>query len=407
MPRPPGRPSPQQRTWLAVALYAALGSGACVGGSLTGGGAQAEGNGTTPGDNDAPGTSGSANDGNGNSSTAGPGSPNAGNAPGGGNTSSGANPNDGNAAPPGPAEVSSEGDGNYTVGTSFTVDPNLAGLLDGNPGGKWTTFYVPGANSNYFTGQMKDVPGLKQSVTINRQVQVFVPAQYEAGALAPLLVLMDGGDFQYTLKWTLPNLIAQGALPPLVAITVSAGSYAGTYNERSWEYDVVSTRWSDYVENEILPLVEQKAGIRLTKNPALRGVMGGSSGGSAGMTMVWLHPDRYTRAVLFSASLVKLWPTDGYPDGSWFYPAGAVANAERKNLRLSLTVGQNDLNAGSGGMTDWRLANQKTAAALVAKGYHTRFTTVKGGGHESPDALKQTTPTELAWAWRGWQQATP
>lgn len=408
MSYPTSEPCAQRRAWLPIGLCFALGVGACLGGSMT------------PGDAPSGATTGGTDDPNGdatapppteaneptqapspNDALAGTNNPNA---------TPATDPNkatNANGGLQGPTEVSSDGDGNFVIGTNFSTDANLTGLLPGTPEGRWTTFYVPGANSKYYTGQMRDVPGLKQSVTINRQVQVFVPAQYKAGDLAPLLVLMDGGDFQYTLKTTLPNLIAQGALPPLVAITVSAGSTAGTYNQRSWEYDVVSTRWSDYIENEILPLVEQNAGVKITKNPSLRGVMGGSSGGSAGMAMVWLHPDRYTRAFLFSASLVKLWPTDGYPDGSWYYPAGAVGAAAKKNLRISLMVGENDINAGSGSMTDWRLANIKTAGQLIAKGYHYRYTLVKGGAHESPAALRQNVPTELAWAWRGWTEATP
>ena len=398
----------QRRAWLPVGLCIALSVGACLGGSMTPGDASF---GATPGGTDDPNqdaTTPLPSDANEPSKAPSPNDVAPGTAD--PNAAPTTDPNkatDPNGGLQGPAEVSSQGDGNFVIGTSFSTDANLTGLLQGTPEGRWTTFYVPGANSNYYTGQMRDVPGLKQSVTINRQVQVFVPSQYKTGDLAPLLVLMDGGDFQYTVKTTLPNLIAQGALPPMVAITVSAGSAAGTYNQRSWEYDVVSTRWSDYVENEILPLVEEKAGVKITKNPALRGVMGCSSGGSAGMTMVWLHPDRYTRAFLLSASLVKLWPTDGYPDGSWHYPAGAVAAAERKNLRISLMVGENDLNAGSGSMTDWRLANIKTAGQLAAKGYHYRYTLVKGAGHNSAPALRQSVPTELAWAWRGWEKATP
>lgn len=321
------------------------------------------------------------------------------------------NPNGGgNLAPggmgelTGPAEVSKDGDGNYLVGPNFTPDPNLTGLQPGVEAGTWSTFHVPGANSNYYTGTAE---GVNPSVTINRQVQVFVPSQYQAGTNAPLLVVMDGSDFQYTLNTTLPNLIESGALPPLVAVTVSAGSPAGTYNERSYEYDVVSTRWSDYVENEILPLVESNYKVKLTKNPALRGTLGGSSGGAAALSMGWLHPDRYTRLVTFSGSFVKLWPTTDYPEGHWFFANGGITKVDKKNLRISLQVSQNDINAGSGEDNDWLLANKNVAAALNAKGYHYRYTYVVGGGHEEAGALSQCIPSQLAWAWRGWQQSTP
>jgi len=50
-------------------------------------------------------------------------------------------------------------------------------------------------------------------------------------------------------------------------------------HERGLEYDTMSALYGEWVENEVLPLVEAQAHVRLTHDPDGRAAMGGSSGG--------------------------------------------------------------------------------------------------------------------------------
>jgi len=53
----------------------------------------------------------------------------------------------------------------------------------------------------------------------------------------------------------------------------------------------MSGRYAEFVESEVLPLVESKCNVKLTKDPDGRATMGGSSGGSAALIMAWYHPE--------------------------------------------------------------------------------------------------------------------
>ena len=78
-----------------------------------------------------------------------------------------------------------------------------------------------------------------------------------------------------------------------IALTVGAGGQDAQGSERGFEYDAVSGAYAEWVENEVLPLVEQHANVKLTKNPDGRATMGISSSGVAALTMAWFHPELY------------------------------------------------------------------------------------------------------------------
>ena len=66
-----------------------------------------------------------------------------------------------------------------------------------------------------------------------------------------------------------------------------------------------------WVEREVLPLVEQHAGAKLTKDPDGRATMGISSSGAAAFTMAWFHPELYHRVLAYSPTMVnQQWPHD-------------------------------------------------------------------------------------------------
>src|ERR1039458_9511908 len=54
----------------------------------------------------------------------------------------------------------------------------------------------------------------------------------------------------------------------------------------------------------MLPLVESKFHVTLTKDPEGRATMGGSSGGSCALSMAWYHPEWYHRVLSDRKSVV-------------------------------------------------------------------------------------------------------
>ena len=87
------------------------------------------------------------------------------------------------------------------------------------------------------------------------------------------------------------------------------------------EYDAVSGVYAQFVEREVLPLVEKNADVKLTKNPDGRATMGLSSSGVAAFTMAWFYPDLYHRVLAFSPTMVnQQWPHDpSLRGGAWEY----------------------------------------------------------------------------------------
>ena len=140
-----------------------------------------------------------------------------------------------------------------------------------------------------------------------RQVAVYVPKQYVPGTAAPFIVGADGPD--KLLFTALDNLIAQKRVPVMIAISIGNGSGDAQGSQRGLEYDTMSGLYAEFVETEVLPLVEKQCNVKLTKDPDGRATMGCSSGGSCAMIMAWYRPDLYHRVLTYSGTFVnQQWP---------------------------------------------------------------------------------------------------
>jgi enterochelin esterase-like enzyme len=241
-----------------------------------------------------------------------------------------------------------------------------------------------------------------------RRVSVYVPAQYVPGTPAPFIVGADGPDRM--LFHALDNLIAEGKVPPMVAISIGNGSGDAQGSERGLEYDTMSGRYAEFVELEVLPLVENQCHVTLTHDPDGRAAMGGSSGGSCALIMAWYHPDLYHRVLTYSGTYVnQQWPYNpATPGGAWGFHEQLIPNDPPKPIRLWMEVGDRDLlnpNDMRDNMHDWVLANERMAKALAAKGYHYQFVFSRNAGHVDVATKQQTLPEALEWLWKGYKPA--
>ena len=242
----------------------------------------------------------------------------------------------------------------------------------------------------------------------SRKVAVYVPQQYVPGTAAPFIVGADGPD--RGLFTTLDNLIAEHRVPPLIAISIANGSGDAQGSERGLEYDTMSGKYAEFVEQEVLPLVEKRCQVKLTSDPAGRATMGGSSGGSCALIMAWYHPELYHRVLTYSGTYVnQQWPSDpATPGGAWEFHAHLIPESPAKPLRLWLEVGDRDLynpNIMRDNMHDWVVANEHMAAVLAAKGYHYQFVFARNAGHTDRAVKQQTLPEALEWLWQGYPPA--
>jgi len=232
-------------------------------------------------------------------------------------------------------------DGNFILGPTHTPAPEMS-TQPGVPQGNVVEFTMSSSDSKIYPGIARE-PGTfgtadpanpaKLIVTTShpaaytRQVAVYVPAQYVPGTAAPFIVGADGPD--HALFTALDNLIAQRRVPVMVAISIGNGSGDAQGSERGLEYDTMSGVYAEFVEKEVLPLVEARAHVKLTRDPDGRATMGGSSGGSCALIMAWYHPELYHRVLTYSGTYVnQQWPYNPHsPHGAWEFHEHLIPNS--------------------------------------------------------------------------------
>ena len=175
-----------------------------------------------------------------------------------------------------------------------------------------------------------------------RRVAVYVPQQYVPGTIAPVIVGADGPD--QMLFTALDNLIAQKRVPVMIAVSIGNGSGDAQGSQRGLEYDTMSGLYAEFVETEVLPLVEKQYNVRLTKDPDARATMGCSSGGSAAMAMAWYRPDLYHRVLTYSGTYVnQQWPYNPEtPGGAWEFHRTLIPKSPVKPIRIWMHVSDRD-----------------------------------------------------------------
>ena len=316
------------------------------------------------------------------------------------------------------ANAPADADGNFILGPTHTPAPEMA-VQTGVPQGKVFEFTMSSADSKIYPGIARD-PGTygtpdpqdptKLIVTTShaapytRHVAVYVPAQYVAGTEAPFIVGADGPD--RVLFTALNNLIAEHRVPVEVAISIGNGSGDAQGSERGLEYDTMSGRYAEFVEKEVLPLVEAQANVKLSHDPEARVTMGGSSGGSCALIMAWFHPEWYHRVLTYSGTYVnQQWPHNPEtPHGAWEFHEHMIPANPAKPIRLWMEVGDRDLfnpNPMGDKMHDWVVANENMARVLAAKGYHYQFVFARNAGHVDRATKMQTLPEALEYVWQG------
>jgi len=316
------------------------------------------------------------------------------------------------------ANASPKQDGNFILGPTHPPAPEMT-AQDGVPRGMIYNFTMESADSKFYPGVARDTNPAGQAVPpagggrrmvsshpapYTRKVAVYVPQQYVAGTAAPLIVGADGPD--HGLFTALDNLIALHRVPVMIAVSIGNGSGDGPGSERGLEYDTMSGKYAEFVEAEVLPLVEKQYNVKFTKDPEGRATMGGSSGGSVAMAMAWFHPELYHRVLTYSGTYVNnQFPVDPeFPHGAWELHEHLIPNSPVKTLRIWMEVGDRD-NGGTGDvMHDWVVANENMAKVLAAKGYRYQFVFARNAGHTDRAVKQQTLPEALEYVWQGYRE---
>ena len=308
-------------------------------------------------------------------------------------------------------------DGNFIIGPTHNPAPEMS-VKEGVPQGQIFEFTMESKDSKIYPGIAREPgapsrpdPADPTKLIVNsrpapytRRVAVYVPKQYVPGTEAPFIVGADGPD--RTLFTALDNLIAEKRVPVMIAISIGNGSGDAQGSQRGLEYDTMSGLYAQFVETEVLPLVEKQYNVRLTKDPEGRATMGCSSGGSAAMAMAWYRTDLYHRVLSYSGTFVyQQWPYNAEtPHGAWNFHETLIPNSPKKPLRIWMHVSDRDNLNTRDDYHDWVLANEHMARVLAAKGYPYQFVFAKNAGHCDRGVKAQTLPLALEYVWQGYSK---
>ena len=259
--------------------------------------------------------------------------------------------------------------------------------------------YKPGPDSLPQTGvpkgelvkgtfdQSKVFPGTVRDYT------VYLPAQLDRAKPAPVMVLQDGGGFSAPVAFD--NLIHKKEIPALVGVFVQHGRVKATSTNsldrfnRSYEYDGLSGDYAKFLLDELLPFIEAKHGVKLSKNGTDRAIGGASSGAIAAFTAAWERPEAFTRVFSAIGTYVGLRGGNVYPT--------IIRKYEPKAIRVYLQDGSADQNIYGG---DWWKANEEMERALKFAGYEVEHAW-GDGGHNGKHGTA-IFPDALRFLWKEW-----
>ncbi|WP_299536181.1 enterochelin esterase [uncultured Streptomyces sp.] len=188
-------------------------------------------------------------------------------------------------------------------------------------------------------------------------------AGYRPAGDLPVLVLLDGEHWGplLGLPHLLDNLIADGSIPPLVALLSDSVD-----PDTRWDRLTCRPEHTAFLTDELLPWAA--ASLPLTDDPARTAIAGQSLGGLTAAYAGLTASDRFGHVLAQSGSF---WWPDG-PDAEWL--TSYVASTPRVPVRLRLSFGDQEWVA--------LPAAARLRDALTAAGYDDAVYVPFNGGHD-------------------------
>ncbi|MBW7883431.1 MAG: DUF3327 domain-containing protein [Caldilineaceae bacterium] len=240
--------------------------------------------------------------------------------------------------------------------------------LPGAPPQPWST-----AHPDTPAGQVTQHRMRSEFLDNEYRVWVYTPPGYSRdGPPYGFLVILDGWFYvQFIPTPTiLDNLLADGLLPPLVAIM------AGHPWDPTRQRDLACyPPFVDFVTKELLPWA--RASYHLAQDPAQSGVVGGSRGGLAAAHLAFEHPELFGHVL--SQSGAFSWKPEAEREFYWL--PRQFAASPRLPLRFYLEAGRFEtaIETDFGGEQDFLAASRHMREVLKAKGYEVHYREFSSG----------------------------
>jgi enterochelin esterase-like enzyme len=198
-----------------------------------------------------------------------------------------------------------------------------------------------------------------------RLLSVYTPAGYQpAAGPYPLVMLFDRWAYAEGMAGptTLDNLIAAGALPPVVAVMVSHLNHATRAREMQ-----ANPAFAEFLAQELVPWVRLHYSV--TQDPARTVIGGVSAGGLTAAYVAWRHPELFGNVLSQSGSFQFAPPGD--PEAEWL--TRQFADSPRQPLSFYLEAGLLEVATDDPSQPSLLLANRHLRDVLHAKGYPVHY----------------------------------
>lgn len=239
---------------------------------------------------------------------------------------------------------------------------------------------------------------------------VYVPAQYDAGSPASLMIFNDGQAFMAKegdarAQNVMDNLIYRREIPVMIGVFINPGrrpdqpephprDWGDRNTNRPTEYNTLDDKYARVIVEELLPVLYKEYNI--SKDPEQHGIGGASSGAIAAFTVAWERPDQFRKVLSIVGSYVNLRGGHVYPD--------VIRKAEKKPIRVFLQDGRNDNRGMRPGREeydetrDWFYQNMRMMKALTERGYDVNYSW--GIGRHGQKQGGAMVPEMMRWLWR-------
>ena len=291
----------------------------------------------------------------------------------------------------------------------YMVDGKRVGGLTDVPAFGPDSYAQPGVPQGKLSEKMQHIS--KIYAGMKTEYWVYVPAQYDPGTPAALMVWQDGhyhidrdgsaqapptGQPPSRLQNVIDNLTYRKKIPVTIYLFIDPGMI-GQRAMRSLQYDTVSDVYPRFLRDEIMPEVYAKYNIR--KDAYSRAIAGNSSGGICAFNAAWYQPDQFSRVLARIPSFTSLQWQPGVQDGGNIYPF-RVRKEPKRNIRVWMQDGSEDQEQGAG---SWPLQSIQMANSLKLRGYDFHFS--YGTGTHNHAHNNSEMPEVLAWLWRDYDPA--
>jgi len=192
------------------------------------------------------------------------------------------------------------------------------------------------------------------------------------------------------------KLAEEGNAPYCVSIGVTAGQITAKDGKvrgmRMNSYDLFDKEYGDFLVYELIPYVEKKYGLNISKSPDMHFISGGSSGGISAFTVAWFHSNYFHRVYMSSPSFLAMGRGNEIPY--------LIRKYETKPLRVYEEYSENEPNDYFG----WsKSIDMECEKALEFAGYDYTCEVFQGEGHCSRYWDESEAYKRNRWIWNNWK----